>query len=74
MGKDLLSILIITFVTVVGWIAFEIYHSATESQIPSEYRNIKPIEDELDIDILDEIDTKQQYQLYKPFETLTLGE
>lgn len=68
MPKDVLTVLIVTFVTVLGWIGFEIYHSATETTIPTEYSNIMPIDDYLDIETLDRIDARQVQELYHPFE------
>jgi len=68
MSKDVLTILIVTFLTVVGWIAFEIYHSAVDTTIPAEYSRIQPIEDSLDTEMLDIIDARQVQELYHPFE------
>ena len=68
MSKDILTILITTFLTVLGWIGFDIYHSAVDTTIPAEYSRIEPIEDYLDIEMLDVIEARQPLELYHPFE------
>lgn len=69
MSRQTLTVLIATFITVIGWIGFEIYHSATETTLPPEYQAIKPIENFLDLDTLDDIEARQAYELYRPFES-----
>lgn len=69
MQRQTLTILVATFITVIGWIGFEIYHSATRTTLPPEYQAIKPIENFLDSDTLDDIESRQIYELYRPFET-----
>lgn len=70
MSKDILTILIVTFITVIGWVGFDLFHAATDTTIPAEYANIKPISDEINTDVLDVIDARQSQELYNPFETL----
>jgi len=68
MSKQALTITILTFITVLGWIGFEIFHSSTTTTIDPEYKNIKTIDDFLDEKTLDDVEARQSYELYNPFE------
>lgn len=52
-GKELLILAILTLVTVVAWIGFDIYHSATTSTItPVQKELMKPLTPTFDHDTI----------------------
>ena len=52
-NKDLLILSILTFITVVAWIIFDIYHAATTSTItPLQKELIRPIKPGFDQEII----------------------
>jgi hypothetical protein len=60
-GKDILFLSILTFITVIAWIAFDIYHAATTSTTePPLLHLIEPITPTLDTDLISELKIKSQ--------------
>jgi hypothetical protein len=60
-GKDILFLSILTFITVITWIAFDIYHAATTSTIkPPLLHLIEPITPKLNTGLVSELKFKSQ--------------
>ena len=54
MSKDIIVLLMVSLITVVTWIAFEIYHSNTSIYISQEIRNqSQPLDSDLDIKLIE---------------------
>lgn len=60
-GKDILFLSILTFITVVTWIVFDIYHAAKTSTIePPLLHLIEPLPPTLDTDLISELKVKSK--------------
>lgn len=59
--KDILIILVSSFVLVIAWVGFSIYHSSVKSTIP-ETLNIKiiPIEPNFDVNTIEKIKNRKE--------------
>ncbi len=56
MSKDLIAILIVTFITVIAWVVFEIYHSSSSIYVSQEILDLaQPIEPTLDLEYLKQL-------------------
>lgn len=52
-SKDLLILSILTFITVIAWIVFDVYHAITTSTItPTQKELIKPLKGSFDQEII----------------------
>lgn len=52
-SKQILFLSILTFVTVLAWIAFDLYHAVTTSTIsPVQENQIKPLESKFDTQVI----------------------
>lgn len=59
--KDLLLLLILTFVIVLAWIGFSIYHNSTTSTIPSQLNiEIIPIQPDFDTKTINNLRKREQ--------------
>lgn len=68
MGKTTIGVLVFSFITVVGWVGFEIYHAQEETDYPAEYQEIKTMDNYFDLEILEKVDSRRNNDLYNPFE------
>jgi hypothetical protein len=60
---DLLIILIPTFICVIAWIGFNIYHSAVTSTIsPAEISQISPINPDFDTKIISQLKNRERVE------------
>lgn len=58
--KDILILSILTFITVLGWIIFEIHHAATMDTIkPPIKKLLTPLKGEIDTQLIEELQTAQ---------------
>lgn len=52
---------ILTLITVIVWVGFEVYHAATKSNVKPEVRNLlAPVNPKLNTEILDQLKDKKQ--------------
>lgn len=59
--KEIFVLSLITFLTVVAWIAFGIYHAKKSSKISEvQLKEITPLSPNFDINLLDELATRQE--------------
>jgi len=60
-SKQTLFLSIFTFLTVLAWIAFDVYHAVTTSTItPVQQELIKPLEPSFDKEVISELKEGQQ--------------
>ena len=56
MSKDLIYLLILTLITALAWLGFDIYHARTKTTLTAEtVELIKPISPELDTDLIQQL-------------------
>jgi hypothetical protein len=56
MSKDLITLLIITLLTIIAWVGFEIYHRRTVIYISSQVLEVsEPINTELDVEFIEKM-------------------
>ena len=67
MSKQALTIIIVTFITMLGWVSFEIYHSSVTTTIDPKFKNISALSNFFDSETLDDVESKQTYDIYDPF-------
>lgn len=57
--KDFLILAILTLLTVIAWIVFDVYHSYVVSTItPAMERKIKPFDPEIDVQVIQSLKEK----------------
>jgi hypothetical protein len=55
-GKDIFILSLVTFITVVAWLAFDIHHASTMSTIkPPAEKLLKPLSPNIDTDLIREL-------------------
>lgn len=55
-GKDIFILSLLTFLTVLAWVAFDIHHAATTSTIkPPVKQLLKPLPPTIDTDLIKEL-------------------
>lgn len=61
-NKDLLILSILTFITVLAWIAFDVYHAATTSTItPLQKELIEPLSPSFDQEVILKIKGREEF-------------
>jgi len=61
--KDALLLSITTFITIVAWIGFNIYHATVTSTIPeSLQKKVQPIEGKFDTEVIESVKKRQKVQ------------
>jgi len=61
-NKEILFLSIFTFLTVVAWIAFDVYHSATASTItPIQQELIRPLTPSFDTEVILKLKGKHEF-------------
>ena len=60
MNRNLATVLLLTFITIVIWVAFQIFKTTTESTIPTPtQKQIEPLNPSLDKKVLEELKNLQ---------------
>ena len=67
MSKMTMGVLVLTLITVIGWIGLEIYHAQRVVDYPAEYTNVEVMDPYFDVEILEKVDAKKDNNLYNPF-------
>jgi len=58
-GRDIFILSFLTFVTVIAWVAFDIYHTATMSTIkPPIQKLLSPLPPSIDTQLIEELKEK----------------
>lgn len=56
MSKDIRTLLIITFVTVLAWIALDVIHARRKVEIPQEWVKLTtPLDPNLDLNLIEQL-------------------
>lgn len=59
-GKDIFILSLLTFITVVAWVLFDIHHANTTNTIkPPIKKLLKPLSPNLDVDLIRELKESQ---------------
>lgn len=60
-GKNILFLSIMTLVTVLCWVGFEVYHAYTQPTVPEILKElIKPLDSTINITVVEDIEAKHQ--------------
>lgn len=61
--RDAFIISILTFITAVAWIAFDVYHASVESTIPTEVESqLAPITPKFDTSVIEKVKKRQNVE------------
>lgn len=56
MSKDIITLLVVSLITVLSWVVFEIYHSNTSVYVSPEIRKTsQPLNPEIDVNLLEHL-------------------
>lgn len=61
--RDAFIISILTFITAIAWIAFDVYHASVESTIPTEVESqLAPITPKFDTSVIEKVKKRQNVE------------
>ena len=61
MSKDIIALLIVTLITVIAWIGFEVYHRSTTIYIGEEIlQQATPIDTDLDLEFITNLNSYEK--------------